>query len=288
MRCVTFLVCCLMAATALSAEPVAKITCNRQVPKQGDLLRLDSSDSTPTEANRKWEVFAELTGNDQEVRENEVRMAEDLLASGRWDVVERSNGKPPGYESADNERRLYLPTYPGKYHIMLAITTANEVDPTKPLIDTEQYEITILPACPPPVPPVPPTNPPVPPTNPPVPPTEPPPSNPGKFGLTVSAAKWLETVPPDLRHQKAAVRGACQAVGNKAVAGQYATPAQVEAAFGEALKEVNRQGAIDALAWRVFGNDYMNPAIAGLKSTGKIKTAADYGQALLEIGEGLK
>lgn len=259
MKSATILAVILCCSVAFAADPIAVVT-GKKLAKTGDLIVLDSKDSTP-DTRRKWTVWPELTGTASQVNENLERWAASLREHGAT-VIMPSESDDSNSIAIEGDSKLVLASYPGTYRVMLAVSNADGLAVAK-------WTVTVSAASPPPDVPDPPEEP-----DPPVVPS---------LGLTASVQGWLASVPAANLAEKAALRAALTSTGNQAVAGKHSNLDAVKAAAGTAIKN----SGIDLSAWKAFGQS-MNAGFDGLIATGKIATAADYGRGLLEVAEGLK
>jgi hypothetical protein len=106
------------------------------------------------------------------------------------------------------------------------------------------------------------------------------------FGLAKSVPEWLAKVPAASRGQSGDIAAVYREIGQKAAESKFAVIIDVEAASSAAILKLVTDGKIDAQAWRPFGES-LNAAFTGLRAVGRITTAKEYGQAMLEVAGAL-
>lgn len=271
--CVAALLCC---SLAFAAEPKAVIT-GKPLGKPGYFVVLNSGQSTPADAKRKWVVWPELPGTRQEVREQVEQLVEELksLKPGAQVILPADDENEEIQFSIEGNGRLALAGIPGaKYKVVLIVTVPNE----EPAIAKHEVAIGTFPGVPPPDTPDPPDDP------------DPPPPTPGvtnRYDLEQACRLWLVQIPNETLSEKPAMRQVFATIGQGATDGKYATAKDVETGLSKTLKAAGTNKLITTAAWNSWGKS-ASAAIVALQASGKIATPQDYGQALIEIAEGLK
>lgn len=262
----------LLASFSFAAEPVAVVT-GKKVAKTGDLIVLDSKDST-ADTKRKWTVWPELKGTASQVNENLERWANALREHGATVVMPTESDDSLSI-AIEGDNKLVLASYPGVYRVMLAVSNADGLAVAKwtVTVSTDQ--------------PVPPDVPDDPPPDDDPPPPPPPPGVANRYDLEQACRLWLVQIPNETLSEKPAMRQVFATIGQGAVDGKYATAKDVETGLSKTLKDAGMNKLITTAAWNSWGKS-ASAAIVALQASGKIATPQDYGQALLEVAEGLK
>lgn len=266
-------------------QPIAKVT-GKTVAKTGDLIVLDSKDSTPADAHRKWTVWPDLTGSPSEVRENVQRLVEQIkalepAAEVNLPTVDDGDGNSI---SIEGDGRLILASYPGVYRVMLAVSNPDGLAVAK---WTVTVTATTPKPCPPDSPDPDPPSDPDPPTTPDPPVTPPDPPFTNRFDLEQASRLWLVQIPNETLVERAAMQKIFRTIGQGAVDGLYGTMDEVQVGLGKTINDADAAKLLTKRAWDSWGKS-ASGAIVGLKAAGKVTTPQDYGQALLEIAAGLE
>lgn len=265
----------LVCTIAAAAEPVAKIT-GKNVAKTGDLIVLSSAESTP-ETKRKWTVWPELIGSQAEVNENLERWAAALREHGAT-VVMPAQPDDSSSIAIEGDGRLILASYPGVYRVMLAVANSEGIGVAKWTVTVTRHVAPDPGPDPDPDPDPKPDDP------------DPPPTPPGvtpRYELTVACKNWLVQIPNETLSERPAMRQIFATIGRGAADGRYATVKEVESGLAATITDADKNKLLTKAAWNSWGKS-ASGAIVALQQAGEIKTPQDYGQALLEIAEGLK
>jgi hypothetical protein len=276
-----------MAALASAGEPVAKINGKpdaTKAAKQGDLIVLDSKDSTP-DTKRKWVVWPELKGSASQIRESVEALAEQLkqLDPDATIILSVEDNGDNGSISLEGDTKLVLASYPGIYRVMLAVADKEGG------LAVARCTVTVTGVTS--TPPTPPSDPPSqPPSNPPTTP-DPPVTPPGgfisKYDLDTAAKLWLVQIPNEMIKEKPAMHKIFAAIGRGAADGKYSSIKEIDTALGNTINDADKNKLLTKPAWNSWAKSCM-AALTALMATGDVKTPQDYGQALLEVAEGLK
>jgi len=209
------------------------------------------------------DVEVPVGGDPEEI----TKLTENLKRLGFKVEAPGGGDTSPLYAIRNEGKELFLSSYPGTYRIVLAVAVDGAGIKMLP------WTIKVSADSPKPEPPDEPD---------PKPDPEPDPDPPAGFGLAAKVPGWIKTVPDQHKSNAESIAKVLESSGRAAIAGTLKEIKEVESVtiLGLQVTIKNKQ------AWNKFGSSLMTELDA-LQKSGKIKTVADYGEALVEVAGAL-
>lgn len=240
------------------AEPPLATVAGPHEAKQGELVVLDASQSVGEFF--AWKVTAEVDYVSTASRQDDLGgLVSELRAAG-YNVAEPAVNEVELYVEIDDGRRLVLSTYPGVYHVALAVGNDEGVALTV-------FDVRVSSICPVPTPPVVVT-----------PPTPPLPTSMGLIDPVATAVAAQVTATN--RAEYADIASTYEVLGRRAANGEIKTPAE--------LVEATRAATAAVPGWSKIVSETLGPALSRLASSGQLVTMAQHATAWSEISEGVR